>query len=111
MIDNNCIFCKIASERKALHLYNDGQVAAFRDINPQSPVHILIIPIDHYDSIKSVTDELLIGRMLTAAKKVAEDLGVVDYRLVMNTGHQAGQSVFHVHLHLLAGRTMHWPPG
>jgi len=112
MIKQDCQFCKIqAGEYNTEFLFEDGRVVAFRDINPQAPVHILIIPRDHVDSLKQVNDEALIGHLFTAAKAVAEKLGLTDHRLVINTGPQAGQSVFHLHLHLLGGRTMHWPPG
>lgn len=112
MINRNCEFCKIqAGEYNTEFLFEDHRVVAFKDITPQAPVHILIIPRDHVDSLKQVNDEALIGHLFTAAKRVAEKLGLTDYRLVINTGPQAGQSVFHLHLHLLGGRTMHWPPG
>ena len=109
---NDCIFCRIASGMMNTKLeYSDDYVVAFKDINPQAPVHILVIPRDHYSSIKDMDDEMLIGRMFTAAKKVAADLGLSDYRLVINTGAKAGQSVFHIHLHILGGRIMTCPPG
>jgi histidine triad (HIT) family protein len=112
MNNRNCEFCKIqAGQYNTEFLFEDRRVVAFRDINPQAPVHILIIPRDHVDSLKQVNDEALIGHLFTAAKTVAEKLGLTDYRLVINTGPQSGQSVFHLHMHLLGGRTMHWPPG
>lgn len=108
----DCIFCQIVAGRMNTHFeYQDEHVVAFKDINPQAPVHVLIIPRDHYTSTKDVTDEMLIGRMFAAGKKVAEKLGISDYRFVINTGAKAGQSVFHIHLHLLGGRIMTWPPG
>jgi histidine triad (HIT) family protein len=95
-------------------VYCSDDVLAFRDIHPQAPTHILIIPTRHIVSVAelAVEDEKLIGRLLTVAKEIAqqEDLGK-GYRLVINTGAQAGQSVFHLHVHLLGGRAMHWPPG
>ncbi len=107
-----CPFCRIASgEANARLLFRDDRAVAFHDINPQAPTHVLVIPKDHYESIKEVTDESLIGHLFTAAKVTAEKLGLTDYRLVINTGPKAGQSVFHLHLHLLGGRIMHWPPG
>ena len=107
-----CTFCRIASEgSNANILFEDDRVLAFKDISPQAPTHVLVIPKNHYESIKDITDESLIGHLFTAAKEVAKTLGLTDYRLVINTGAQAGQSVFHLHLHLLGGRTMHWPPG
>ncbi|MCU0288125.1 MAG: histidine triad nucleotide-binding protein [Acidobacteria bacterium] len=109
---NNCIFCKIAGgEIHKEFLFEDERVVAFKDLHPQAPVHALIIPREHFHSIKEIEDEALVGRMFTAAKKTAEKMGIKDYRLVINTGPQAGQSVFHVHLHLLGGRFMNWPPG
>lgn len=109
---SHCIFCKIATGAVNTPLiYEDEQVVAFKDIHPQAPTHILIIPKEHYESIKEVQDEVLIGHLFTVAKQVAQKMGINSYRLVLNTGHEAGQSVFHVHLHLLAGRFMTWPPG
>lgn len=109
---SNCIFCKIAGgEIPKEFLFEDDRVVAFKDLHPQAPVHILVIPREHYHSIKEIRDEALVGHMFTAAKKAAEKLAVTDYRLVINTGPQAGQSVFHLHLHLLGGRFMAWPPG
>ena len=108
----DCIFCRIVrGEAQARFLFEDQRVVAFNDINPQAPTHVLIIPRDHYESSKEVTDEGLMGHLFTAAKAVAEKLGLTDYRLVINTGPNAGQRVFHLHLHLLGGRIMHWPPG
>jgi len=109
---DNCIFCKIArGETKTPLLFADDRVVAFRDTNPQAPVHVLIIPRGHYPSVEDVADESLTGHLFTAAKQVAEKLGLKDYRLVVNKGREAGQTVFHLHLHLLAGRLMGWPPG
>lgn len=109
---NNCVFCEIAAGKfNTEFLFADDRVVAFKDLNPQAPVHILIIPRRHYESIKEMTDENLVGHLFTAAKEVAEKLGVDSYRFVINTGSQAGQSVFHIHLHLLGGRAMYWPPG
>ncbi|UCH98724.1 MAG: histidine triad nucleotide-binding protein [Candidatus Aminicenantes bacterium] len=107
-----CAFCRIADgAANTRFLFEDDRVVAFHDINPQAPTHVLVIPRYHYESIKEVTDEGLIGHLFTAAKEVAKKLGLTDYRLVINTGPQAGQSVFHLHLHLLGGRIMSWPPG
>ncbi|MCK4762254.1 MAG: histidine triad nucleotide-binding protein [Candidatus Aminicenantes bacterium] len=109
---SNCIFCRIANgEISTELLYEDDKVVAFKDLNPQAPIHILIIPKEHSDSVKEMNDEVSIGRLFTAAKKVAEKLDTEHYRLVINTGIGAGQSVFHTHLHLLGGRLMSWPPG
>ena len=110
--DPENIFAKILrGEIPCNKVYEDEHALAFHDINPQAPTHVLIIPRDHYESSKEVTDEGLMGHLFTAAKAVAEKLGLTDYRLVINTGSNAGQRVFHLHLHLLGGRIMHWPPG
>jgi len=94
-------------------LYEDDRALAFRDINPQAPTHILVVPrkpIPRADEIEAA-DEALVGHLFVVAKQVAADEGLSDYRLVMNNGEGAGQSVFHIHLHLLGGRSMQWPPG
>jgi histidine triad (HIT) family protein len=112
MNHDNCIFCKIASGKLNTELlFEDDRVVAFNDVNPQAPHHVLIIPRSHFESIKPIDDENLIGHMFSAAKQTADKLGLSDYRLVINTGPKAGQSVFHLHLHLLGGRPMTWPPG
>lgn len=109
---STCIFCEIAAGRMNANIvYQDDTVVAFKDINPQAPTHILIIPKTHYESIKEVQDEALIGNLFTVANKVAADLGIGSFRYVINTGSQAGQTVFHLHLHLMGGRYMAWPPG
>ncbi len=113
---SDCLFCKIvAGEIPAELLYEDDHVVAFKDINPQAPMHHLIIPKKHISTINDLTinDEALIGKMYLAAKALAEKEGVEDdgYRTVMNCGESGGQTVFHIHLHVLAGRNMQWPPG
>jgi histidine triad (HIT) family protein len=111
---SDCIFCRIAQgEAEARVVCQDGEVTAFHDLNPQAPVHALIIPNRHIASVSEagVEDEPVLGKLLTVARRVAEELGVTDYRLVINNGPQAGQSVFHLHVHLLGGRRMSWPPG
>ena len=106
--NSDCVFCKIArGEFNTEFLFNDDRVVAFKDLDPQAPIHVLIIPRNHYDSI----NEAMLGHLVTAAKKVAEKLGLKEYRFVINTGPEAGQSVFHLHLHMLGGRAMGWPPG
>jgi histidine triad (HIT) family protein len=112
----NCIFCKIAQKSIPTPLvYEDDELVAFRDIHPQAPQHLLIIPKKHIHSLHQSEDNdaLLLGKLLVAAKKIAQDLGLHEkgYRLVMNTGEDGGQTVFHIHLHLLAGKPMSWPPG
>ncbi len=112
----DCIFCKIAAgEIPATKVYDDGEVLAFRDINPEAPVHLLVIPRRHIATLNDLTaaDVALIGRLYLAAKQVATELGVAEngYRTVINCNRDAGQIVFHVHMHLLAGRELGWPPG
>ena len=110
-----CIFCKIASkELKSEIVYEDDEVVAFKDINPQAPVHILIIPRKHIEKISDMeeSDIPLIGKLFFVASKIAKELNLEDgYRLVINNGRNAGQAVFHIHLHLLGGRKFSWPPG
>lgn len=109
---SDCIFCKIArGEMGGDLVHEDDLVVAFRDINPQAPTHIQIIPRDHFVSIKEMGDENLIGHLFTVGNSIAEKLGLDSFRYVINTGGDAGQAVFHVHLHLLGGRKMTWPPG
>jgi histidine triad (HIT) family protein len=115
-MSQDCLFCKIAAgELGAPPLYQDEQVTAFRDINPQAPVHILIVPNKHIASVDAATgeDQALLGQLLLTAAKIAQNEGIADngYRLVINTGPKAGQTVFHLHAHLLGGRNMTWPPG
>lgn len=108
----NCVFCDIINEGADRNfLYEDERVVAFRDINPQAPFHILVIPRQHFISIKEVYREELIGHLFTVGNRLAEKFGVDSYRYVINTGSEAGQSVFHLHLHLLGGRHLGWPPG
>ncbi len=110
-----CIFCKIvAGEIPSTRVYEDDLVVAFRDLNPQAPQHVLVIPREHLASIDELRPEqaALGGQLLPAASKVAKQLGAAgSFRLVVNTGADAGQTVFHVHVHVLAGRRFAWPPG
>jgi histidine triad (HIT) family protein len=113
---NDCLFCKIiGGEIPADIVFQTDTVIAFRDINPQAPTHILIIPGRHISTINDITDEdtQLVGSLFTAAREIAAQEGLADdgYRVVMNCGEGAGQSVFHIHLHLLGGRALGWPPG
>jgi histidine triad (HIT) family protein len=105
----------IRREIPAKIVYENEKVLAFEDINPQAPHHILIIPKVEIPTVNDLVPETApyLGEMFLAAKEIAKTLGVTDsgYRLVMNTNGDAGQTVFHIHLHLLAGRTLHWPPG
>lgn len=113
---SDCIFCKIVrGEMEADVVYSDDQVVAFRDINPQAPVHVLVVPRRHLDSIMNLDDgdEGLILSLFKAVRKVAEQEGIADrgVRVVTNVREEAGQSVFHLHFHVLGGRRMQWPPG
>jgi histidine triad (HIT) family protein len=110
-MDDTCIFCKIVAGRSAGDIvYRDSQVTAFRDIHPVTPVHILIIPNDHIPSMIDTTenDESLIGHMAVVASHLARQEGLIDrgYRLVINTGPDSGQTVFHLHMHMIGGRHM-----
>lgn len=112
----DCLFCKMVSGKiKPDTVYEDDNVLAFRDINPQAPVHVLVIPKKHIATLNDLKpeDSLLMGKLLMAAAHIAKELKIADpgYRAVMNCNADAGQSVFHVHLHLLGGRSLHWPPG
>ena len=112
----NCLFCRIiAGEVPADIVHQDERCVAFRDINPQAPVHMLVIPRDHTESLDEATqrDEALLGHLLRVAARVANEQGLSEsgYRTVINTGAGAGQSVFHLHVHVLGGRPLSWPPG
>src|SRR5256885_10245945 len=110
----DCIFCKIArGEIPATMVVNNKEIAAFRDLNPQAPTHILIIPKKHIASLDDANDADLLGRMLGLAAALArqEKIAKSGYRTVINTGRDGGQSVDHLHIHLLGGRPMTWPPG
>lgn len=111
-----CLFCRILARRTpAKFVFEDDRVAAIEDVNPQAPVHLLVIPRKHLASLKDVSaeDEPLLGRLLAVAAQLARERGLDSrgYRAVVNTGSNAGQSVFHLHVHLLGGRAFHWPPG
>jgi len=111
-----CLFCKIAEGKIPATLqYQDDQVVAFSDINPQAPVHTIIIPKKHINTLNDIADAdlPLVSYMIKTATKLAKDLQLNDngYRLVLNCNADGGQSVFHIHLHLLGGRQMMWPPG
>jgi histidine triad (HIT) family protein len=108
----DCIFCKIAAGQiPADEVYRDADVVAFRDLNPQAPVHILVIPTAHVDSVADANEDV-IGPLMTAAARIAaENINGNGYRIVTNVGPDGGQSVEHLHLHVLGGRPMGWPPG
>lgn len=108
----SCIFCRVAGGAiPTPFVYEDGDAVAFRDIQPQAPVHLLVVPRRHVASLREAGDEALLGRLLAAARQAAAQAGLEQYRIVINTGADAGQSVFHLHLHVLGGRRMAWPPG
>jgi len=111
-----CIFCRIVERRlPARIVFEDDEIVAFEDTNPQAPIHSLIVPRKHLASLKDATpgDAALLGRLFMVAAQLARERGLETkgYRAVLNTGSWAGQSVFHLHLHLLGGRVFHWPPG
>lgn len=110
----DCLFCKIAAgDIPAEKLFEDEEMLAFRDIAPQAPVHFLVIPKKHIQDPAGVgpEDEGLIGRMMRIGSQVARENGISDFRLVFNNGAEAGQTVFHLHMHVLGGRSLNWPPG
>ena len=112
----DCIFCKIANGEMGTLVYEDETVAAFNDLSPQAPVHVLIIPKKHIARISDVRDgedACLMGHIMVAANKIAAERGVAEsgYRVVANCNEDAGQSVWHIHFHLLGGRVLGWPPG
>ncbi len=111
---DDCLFCRIVrKEIPAKLVLENEHVVAFRDINPQAPVHILVVPREHVPSLNESADAEMIGRLSLTAAAIAKSEGVAEsgYRTVINTNRDAGQTVFHVHLHLLGGRDMKWPPG
>lgn len=112
----NCLFCKIvAREMQSNEVLDRGAIFAFRDINPAAPTHILIVPKEHIRDVSELTEDHagLLGEIYTAARELAAGDGIdkSGYRIVANTGSNAGQSVFHLHFHLLGGRRLGWPPG
>ena len=114
--DPDCIFCRIIRrELPAKVLFETGRSLAFEDVRPQAPVHVLVIPKDHIASLNDAPDgsERLLGELLVDARRAAREKGIAEsgYRIVLNTGPGSGQAVFHIHLHVLGGRPLHWPPG
>ena len=113
-VADECIFCKIRDDQiPTKKIFDDAQCFAFEDINPQAPTHVLICPRDHIPSLLETEEkhESTLGHLATVAAKIAKKRGLSSFRTVVNTGPGAGQSVFHIHLHLLGGRTLTWPPG
>jgi histidine triad (HIT) family protein len=116
MSNSDCLFCKIITGQiPAKIAYQDDKCLAFHDINPQAPSHVLVIPREHISSLNeaSSSHNELLGHLLTSAAKIATELGINEsgFRTVINTGAGAGQSVFHIHVHVLGGRALAWPPG
>jgi histidine triad (HIT) family protein len=112
----DCIFCKIINkEIPASVIFEDDEMIAFNDINPQAPIHILLIPREHFASLNDIPEEKknILSHLLLKARQIAQEKGIAEkgYRIVLNTERDSGQEVFHIHLHLLGGRRMHWPPG
>ena len=110
MID--CIFCKIVKgEIPSKFIYEDEKVVAFNDLNPQAPVHFLVIPKNHYESLNDIDTKEAFADIFSAIPKITAKLGIKEYRTVVNTGASAGQTVFHIHVHVMAGRKFTWPAG
>jgi histidine triad (HIT) family protein len=111
--DPSCIFCKIiAGQIPSEKLAEDDKLIAIRDVSPQAPTHILVIPKNHIPNLSLVNDDLLAGSLFAKATALASELGVKKgYRIIVNTGEDGGQTVSHLHIHLLAGRALGWPPG
>lgn len=112
----DCLFCKIRDgDIPCDFVFENDDVLAFNDVNPQAPVHVLIIPKKHISTVNDIedTDEVVMGKLFSAAKAIASQNGLSTdgYRLVVNCNEKAGQTVFHIHMHLLGGRSMTWPPG
>ena len=110
----SCLFCRIVRrEIPAKVIHEDEHTVAFRDIDPKAPTHVLVIPKEHVPSLNEATDAAQIGRLMLVAAQIAKTEGIAEdgYRTVVNSGANAGQTVFHLHLHLLGGRRLSWPPG
>lgn len=115
-MSQDCIFCKIASKEISVQpVYEDDKIIAFHDINPAAPVHVLVIPKKHIAGLSDIeeSDKELMGHLFSALPSIANQLGLADngYRVVVNTKNHGGQTVYHLHCHLLGGRFMSWPPG
>lgn len=113
-MSSDCLFCKIVrGEIPATKLLDTSDCVAFRDINPQAPTHIVVIPKAHVASLNDAADASMMGALILAASRVAKEAGLAEsgWRLVVNTNKDAGQTVFHIHAHVLGGRQLGWPPG
>ena len=112
---NNCLFCRIVrGEISSKKVFEDEETFAFEDINPQGPTHVLVVPKKHIPGLKEATNEdaEIVGRCHLIAAQIAKQRSIEDgYRTILNVGPRSGQSVFHLHVHLIGGRTLHWPPG
>ena len=113
-MSENCLFCKmVAGDIKPDIVFENDRILAFNDIAPQAPIHILIIPKKHFSTLNDIDDAALLGELMLTAAQLAKKIGVADtgYRAVINCNEQGGQAVYHLHIHLLAGRQMTWPAG
>ncbi|MDD3237176.1 MAG: histidine triad nucleotide-binding protein [Candidatus Gastranaerophilales bacterium] len=111
-MSKDCIFCKIANkEIPCDFIYENENVVAFNDLNPQAPTHFLVIPKKHFASLNETNDDKILSEVLNGVKETVKKLGINEYRTVINTGEKAGQTVFHLHAHVLADRDLKWPPG
>ena len=111
---SDCLFCRIVSgEIPSKKVYADERLYAFHDVAPKAPTHVLVVPRKHIPKLADVApgDRAILGEIFAGAAEIARELGLDHYRLVVNNGEGAGQTVFHLHIHLLGGRPMHWPPG
>ena len=111
-MSSDCIFCKIANgEFNTEFIYEDEDVVAFNDLSPQAPVHFLVIPKKHYASLNEIDSKEAFANIFSAIPKITKKLGIKEYRTVVNTGESAGQTVFHIHVHVMSGREFTWPAG
>ena len=111
-MSDNCIFCKIANGQIPTDfVYESKNVVVFKDINPQAPVHLLVVPKVHIETLNDLNDKELSAELFCAIKEAAKKLEISEYRTVINTGKTAGQEVFHLHIHVMAGRDFSWPAG
>ena len=111
-MSSDCIFCKIAAkEIKSNLIYEDDNAVAFNDLSPQAPVHFLVIPKKHYSSLNDIDSIDVFADIFSVIPKIAKKLNIKDYRTVVNTGESAGQTVFHMHVHVMSGRDFSWPAG
>lgn len=112
----DCVFCKIINRESPVEkIYEEDDIIVFNDINPQAPIHILLVPKEHFNSLNEIPEEKkdILSRILLRARQIAHEKGIGNkgYRIVLNTAKESGQSVFHIHFHLMGGRRMTWPPG